>query len=60
MASKDADKISKIIPGVIEEHPHAALTHSIINAVYEVYNTLGPGFLESVYETSTGGCIETT
>ncbi len=25
------------------------LTHSIIGAFYEVYNTLGPGFLEHVY-----------
>lgn len=31
---------------------HAELTEKIIGAAYEVYNTLGPGFLESVYEKS--------
>ena len=28
------------------------LTKSIIGAVFKVHNTLGPGFLESVYEKS--------
>ena len=29
---------------------HKALTHQIIKAFYNVYNTLGYGFLEKVYE----------
>ena len=29
---------------------HAAVTEKIIGAFYEVYNELGSGFLESVYE----------
>jgi GxxExxY protein len=31
-------------------YPHSDITEKIINAVYEVYNRLGPGFIESVYE----------
>jgi GxxExxY protein len=31
---------------------HRELTDSILNAFYEVYNELGHGFLESVYETA--------
>ncbi len=31
---------------------HAQLTDRIIGAFYDVYNTLGYGFLESVYENS--------
>lgn len=33
-------------------HPHSDITEKIISAAYEVYNRLGPGFLESVYENS--------
>jgi GxxExxY protein len=33
----------------IRELIEARLTHSVIGAFFEVYNTLGPGFLESVY-----------
>ncbi len=29
---------------------HAELTEKIIKAFYQVYNTLGSGFLEKVYE----------
>jgi GxxExxY protein len=32
--------------------PHRALTERIIGAFYDVYNELGPGFLESVYESA--------
>ena len=31
---------------------HAHLTDRILGAFYDVYNTLGYGFLESVYENS--------
>ena len=31
---------------------HEHLTKQVIEAFYEVYNTLGPGFLESVYRQS--------
>ncbi|HYW30963.1 MAG TPA: GxxExxY protein [Gemmatimonas sp.] len=31
---------------------HEALTHAIIGAFYRVYNTLGYGFLESVYASA--------
>ncbi len=31
---------------------HADLTEKIIGCAYQVYNTLGAGFLESVYEQS--------
>jgi GxxExxY protein len=35
-----------------EQFQHADLTQSIIGTFYEVYNELGHGFLESVYEKS--------
>jgi len=35
-----------------EQFLHADLTHTIIGTFYEVYNELGHGFLESVYENS--------
>lgn len=35
---------------VNNEYPASALTGEIIGAAMEVYNRLGPGFLESVYE----------
>jgi GxxExxY protein len=31
---------------------HAKLTGAILHAFYEVYNELGPGFLESVYQNA--------
>jgi len=33
-----------------DKYPHKELTGKIIGAAMEVYNTLGCGFLESVYE----------
>jgi len=36
----------------MDQYPHSDTTEKIINAVYEVYNRLGPGFLESVYENA--------
>jgi GxxExxY protein len=33
-----------------EEYKHAALTETLIGIFFEVYNELGHGFLESVYE----------
>jgi GxxExxY protein len=33
-----------------DEYPHKELTRQIIGAAMEVHNTLGFGFLESVYE----------
>lgn len=35
-----------------EIYPHTKITEQIISAVYEVYNRLGPGFLESIYENA--------
>ena len=37
---------------VNEQFRHAELTKGIIGVFYEVYNELGHGFLESVYENS--------
>jgi GxxExxY protein len=34
------------------EYKHSDLTGEIINAFYQVYNTLGYGFLEKVYENA--------
>ena len=36
----------------MEEYLHKELTSSVINAFYKVYNTLGYGFLEKVYENA--------
>ena len=33
-------------------YPHTDITEKIISAAFEVYNRLGPGFLESVYENA--------
>lgn len=33
-------------------YPHSDITEKIINATFEVYNRLGSGFLESVYENA--------
>jgi GxxExxY protein len=33
-----------------EEYKHQDLTRQIIRSFYDVYNQLGHGFLESVYE----------
>ena len=38
--------------GENEQFKHSELTQSIIGTFYEVYNELGHGFLESVYENS--------
>jgi GxxExxY protein len=37
------------IASVNDSHPHSDLTHEIIGACFRVHNTLGYGFLESVY-----------
>lgn len=37
---------------------HSEITEKILSAFYEVYNTLGYGFLEKVYENAM--CIELT
>ena len=37
---------------VNENYLHSALTGTIIKAFYNVYNTLGHGFLEKVYENA--------
>ncbi len=36
--------------GMTPKYKHSELTSQIINAFYVVYNTLGYGFLEKVYE----------
>ena len=38
---------------------HAVLTQKIIGVFYEVYNELGTGFLESVYQKSLALALET-
>ena len=40
------------IVGMDEEYLHSELTERIIKAFYAVYNTLGYGFLEKVYENA--------
>lgn len=37
---------------------HRALTEKIIRVFFEVYNELGPGFLESVYQKSLGLALD--
>ena len=37
---------------------HRALTQTIIGVFFEVYNELGAGFLESVYQKSLGFALE--
>jgi GxxExxY protein len=37
---------------------YAELTQKIIGVFYEVYNELGPGFLESVYQKSLALALE--
>ena len=36
----------------LDDGPHALLTHRIIGCAIEVHRHLGPGLLESVYETA--------
>lgn len=36
----------------MEEYPDKELTRTIIAAAFEVHNTLGPGFLEKVYQNA--------
>ncbi len=38
---------------------HKELTYKIIGVFYDVYNELGHGFLESVYQRSLGSALET-
>ncbi|HKV33365.1 MAG TPA: GxxExxY protein [Pyrinomonadaceae bacterium] len=38
---------------------HQELTYKIIGVFYDVYNELGHGFLESVYQRSLGLALET-
>ena len=39
-------------PPTNEQFRHAGLTKEIIGCFYDVYNELGFGFIESVYENS--------
>lgn len=39
-------------PFSTETHKHGDLTRQIIRTFYDVYNTLGHGFLEKVYENA--------
>jgi GxxExxY protein len=38
---------------------HAEVTDCILQAFYHVYNTLGSGFLEKVYENALRNCLRT-
>ena len=40
------------------ELKHKEITHKIIGVFYDVYNELGHGFLESVYQRSLGLAFE--
>ena len=42
------------------EIKHRELTYEIIGVFYDVYNELGHGFLESVYQKSLGLALEAT
>jgi GxxExxY protein len=42
------------------EGKHRELTHKIIGVFFEVYNELGHGFLESVYQKSLGLALQAT
>jgi GxxExxY protein len=37
---------------------HRELSYQVMNAVFEIHNTLGPGFLESVYEEALAHELE--
>mgnify|MGYP006212403437 CR=1 FL=1 len=54
MNADDADQKKRMGNGLLtsEQFRHSKLTEGIIGTFYEVYNELGPGFLESVYEKS--------
>jgi GxxExxY protein len=43
---------SPLINAEERRYPHSELTERIIAVFYEVYNELGYGFIESVYETA--------
>lgn len=45
------------VEGGNEQFRHGELTKSIIGTFYEVYNELGHGFLESVYENSLAAAL---
>lgn len=53
LATDDTDKTDK-------EMLHHALTEKIIGVFYDVYNELGHGFLESVYESAMIIALEDT
>jgi GxxExxY protein len=56
MNADDADRknlMNDVGPGSVnEQFRHSELTKAIIGTFYEVYNELGHGFLESVYENA--------
>ena len=49
---QSASSAFKTIMSNSENYKHSAITEKIINAYYKVYNTLGYGFLEKVYENA--------
>lgn len=42
------------LPDSFLHYKHSEITDQVINAFYKVYNTLGYGFLEKVYENALG------
>ena len=43
----------------LKSYPYQLLTHQIIGAFYDVYNNVGTGFVESVYEATLANALET-
>jgi GxxExxY protein len=50
LKSANADYAETTQMDADRDYPEKELTHEIIGAFYKVYNTLGYGFLESVYQ----------
>lgn len=43
---------SHLMESIVMPYKHTEMTGTNLNAFYQVYNTLGSGFLEKVYENT--------